>query len=103
MPQPHLHFLATLNFPDLSRLINDLVHHDPSWTPIPTKLPYDIPNFKGTIGEDHGDHVTTFHLLCYSNYINDDYICLILFQCNLMGVAVKWYIELPGGTYGNFN
>jgi hypothetical protein len=30
---PRLPFLATLNFPDLSKLMNDLVHHDPSWPP----------------------------------------------------------------------
>jgi hypothetical protein len=103
MPQPRLPFLATLNFPYFSRLMNDPVHHDPSWPPIPTKLPSDILKFEGKTGEDPGDHVTTFHLWCSSNSLNDDSIHLRLFQCTLMGVAVKWYIELPGGTYKNFN
>jgi hypothetical protein len=103
MPQPRLPFLATLNFPDLSRLMNDLVRHDPIWPPIPTKIPSDIPKFKGKTGEDPGDHITNFHLWCSSNSLNDDSIRLRLFQCTLMRVAMKWYIELPGGTYGNFN
>jgi hypothetical protein len=103
MPQLCLPFLAMLNLPDLSRLINDPVHHDPTWPPVPTKLPSDIPKFEGNIGEDPGDHVTGFHLWCSSNSLNDDSIRLVLFQCTLMGVAVKWYIDLPGGTYENFN
>jgi hypothetical protein len=102
-PQPRLPFLATLNLPDLSKLMNDPVHHDPSWPPIPTKLPSDIPKFEGKTGEDPGDHVTTFHLWCSSNSLNDDSIHLRLFQCTLMGVTMKWYIELPGGTYRTFN
>jgi hypothetical protein len=92
-----------LNLPDLSKLMNDPMHHDPSWPPIPTKLPSDIPKFEGNTGEDLGDHVTTFHLWCSSNSLNDDSIHLRLFQCTLMGVTMKWYIELPGGTYGTFN
>jgi hypothetical protein len=71
--------------------------------PVPTKLPSDILKFEGKTSEDPGDHVTTFHLWCSSNSLNDDSICLRLFQCTLIGVAVKWYIELPGGTYKNFN
>jgi hypothetical protein len=34
MPQTSLPFLATLNFLELSRLMNDPVHHDPTWPPI---------------------------------------------------------------------
>jgi hypothetical protein len=103
MLQPRLPFLAMLNFPYLSILMNDLVHHDLTWPPIPTKIPLDIPKFEGNIGEDHGDDATTFHLWCFSNSLNDDSIHLILFQCTLTGVGAKWYIEIPGGTYGNFN
>jgi hypothetical protein len=99
MSQPCLPFLATLNFPDLSRLMNDPVHHDPTCPPIPTKLPSDIMKFEGKNGEDHGDHVTTFHLWCSSNSLNDDSILLRLFQCTLMGVVAKWYIELPLGGH----
>jgi hypothetical protein len=36
--QPRIPFLATLNLPDLSKLMNDLVSHDPTWPPVPTKL-----------------------------------------------------------------
>jgi hypothetical protein len=95
--------MDTLNFPYLSRLMNDLVRHNPSWPPVPTKLPLDIPKFEGKTNEDPGDHVTMFHIWCSSNSLNDDSIHLRLFQCTLIGVAMKWYIELQGGAYRNFN
>jgi hypothetical protein len=79
------------------------VHHDPSCPPVPTKLPSDITKCEGKTGEDPGDHVTNFHLWCSSNSINDDFIHFRLFQCTLTRVAMKWYIELPRGTYTNFN
>jgi hypothetical protein len=103
MSQPRLPFLAMLNLPDLSKLMNDPVSHDPTWPPVPTKLPSDIPKFEGKNGEDPGEHVTTFHLWCSSNSLNHDSIRLRLFQCTLIGVASQWYIELPRGTYGSFN
>ena len=68
-----------------------------------TKLTLDIPKFEAKLNEDPSDHVTTFHLWCLSNSLNEDSICLRLFQCTLIGVAMKWYIELPWGTYGTFN
>jgi hypothetical protein len=37
--QPKLPFLATLHLPDLTRLLNDPICHDPCWPPMPTKLP----------------------------------------------------------------
>jgi hypothetical protein len=43
--QPTLPFLATLHFPNLTRLLNDPICHDSCWPPMPTKLPSDIPNF----------------------------------------------------------
>jgi hypothetical protein len=101
--QPHLPFLAMLNMPDLSKLMNDPMSHDPTWPPIPTKLLSHIPKFEGNNGKDPGDHVTTFHLWCSSNSLNHDSIRLRLFQCTLIGVASKWYIELPRGTYGSFH
>jgi hypothetical protein len=52
MTQPRLPFLETLHFPDLSKLMNDPIHHDPSWPAVPTKLPSDIPKFEGKSGED---------------------------------------------------
>jgi hypothetical protein len=77
--QPRIPFLAMLNLPDLSKLMNDPVIHDPTWPPVPTKLPSDIPKFEGKNGEDPGDHVTTFHLWCSSNSLNHDSIRLRLF------------------------
>ena len=92
--QPRLPFLATLNLPDLSRLMNDPFSHNSAWPPIPNKLPSDIPKFEGKAVEDPGEHVTTFHLWCSSNSLHGDSICLRLFQRTLMGPVVKWYIDL---------
>jgi hypothetical protein len=100
---PVFPFLATLNLPYFSKLLNDLVIHDPTWPPVPTKLPLDIPKFEGKNGEDPGDHVTTFHLWCSLNSMNHDSIRLQLSQCTLIGVASQWYIELPRGTYASFH
>jgi hypothetical protein len=83
--------------------MNDHVRHDPSWPPIPTKIPSDIPKFEGNKGEDSGDHLTTFHLWCSSNSLNDDSICLRVFQHTLIEVTAKWYIEILGGTYKTFS
>ena len=93
--QPRLPFLTTLNLLDLSRLMNDLISHDPAWLTVPNKLPSDISKFEGKAGEDLSENVTTFHLWCSSNSLHDDSICLRLFQCTVTGPAEKWYIELP--------
>jgi hypothetical protein len=103
MPQPHLPFLATLNLPDLFKLMNDLVSHDFAWPPVPTRIPLDILKFEGKNGEDPGDHVTTFHLWCSSNSLNENSIRLRLFQCTPIWVTAKWYIEPPKGAYGTFS
>ena len=95
---PRLPFLATLNLPDLSRLMNDPVSHDLAWPVVPTKLPSDIPKFEGKPGEDPSKHVTTFHLWFSSNSLHEDSIRLRLFQHTLTGPAAKWYIELPRGN-----
>ena len=96
---PRLPFLVMPNLPDLSRLTNNPVSHDPTWEAIPTKLPSDIPKFKGKPREDPSEHVTMFHLWCSSNFLHEDSICLRLFQHTLIGPAVKWYIELPRGHF----
>jgi hypothetical protein len=103
MSQPCLPFLSMLNLPDLSKLMNDLVSCDPTWPPVPTKLPSYIPKFEGENGEDPGEHVTTFHLWCSSNSMNHGSIRLRLFQCTLIGFSLQWYIELPRREYGSFN
>ena len=100
--RPKIPFLANLNFPYLSKLMNDPVRHDSSWPPLPTKLPSDIPKFEGKVGEDPGDHITTFHLCCSSNSLNDDTVWLILFQITLTSAIEMWYIELPSATFGSF-
>ena len=83
--QPRLPFLVTLNLPHLSRLTNDPVSHDPTWPAIPTKIHSDIPKFEGKPGEYPSEHVTTFHLWCSSNSLNNDSIRLRLFQRTLTG------------------
>ena len=87
--RPKLPFLATLNFPYLSKLMNDPVRHDPLWPPVPIKLPSDIPKFEGKVGEDPGAHATTFHLWCSSNLLNEDSVRLRLFQRTLTSTAAK--------------
>jgi hypothetical protein len=78
--QPHIPFLARLNLPNFSKLMNDLVSHNPTWPSVPTKLSSNIPKFEGKNGEDPGDHITTFHLWCSSNSLNHESIGLQLFQ-----------------------
>jgi hypothetical protein len=77
IPMP---YLASLNIPDLTKLTNDPILHDPTWPNMPTKLPSDIPKFEGKPGDDPANHVMTFHLWCSSNNIMDDSIHLRLFQ-----------------------
>jgi hypothetical protein len=98
-----LPFLATLDFPDLSRILNDLIRHSLKWPIIPAKLPSNILKFDGKVGEDPNNHVITFHLWCSSNSLMDDFIRLRLFQRTLTGSTAKWYIELPRGFFSNFN
>ena len=99
---PRLPFLATLNLSNLSKLTNDPIFYTLGWPSVPTKLPLDIPKFRGKNGEDPADHITTFHLWCSSNSLIDDSIRLRLFQHTLMGNAAKWYIELPTGSFSTF-
>jgi hypothetical protein len=100
--QPKLPFLAMLHLPDLSRLLNDPICHNPHWPPMTTKFPSDIPKFKGKPNKDPSDHVTTFHLWCSLNSLQDDFIQLRLFQHTLIGSVVKWYIELDHSRYSYF-
>ena len=99
---PKILFLATLNLPNLSKLINDPIRHSPVWPPIPTRLPSDIPKFEGKANEDPNTHVMTFHLWCSSNSLMDDSVRLRLFQRTLMGATAKWYIELPLVSFVDF-
>ena len=102
-PNQQLSFLATLDLPDLSRLINDPIHHDPSCPAFPVKLPSDIPKFDGKPGEDPKNHVMTFHLWCSSNSLMDGSIHLRIFQRTLTSIVAKWYIELPQHSFWDFN
>ena len=99
----NLPFMAHLNLPDLDRLTNDPIRHQYFWTPMPAKMPSDIPKFEGKTGECPQNHIMTFHLWCSSNNIIDDSIRLRLFHCSLTGTTAKWYIELPRAKYLYFN
>ena len=59
--------LATLKFPNLSKLTNDPILHHLAWLPIPVKIPINIMKFKDKIGDDPSSHITTYHLCCVSN------------------------------------
>jgi hypothetical protein len=69
---------------------------------MPTKLPSDIPKFEGKLGEDHANHVMTFHLWFSSNNIMDDSICLRLFQRTLTGPSAKWYVDKKSRSHVTF-
>jgi hypothetical protein len=103
MSQPRFPFLDTLNMIDLSKLMNEIMSHNPTCPPVPTELHLDIPKFEGKNGDDHGDHITTFHVWFSSNSINDNSIRLRLFQHTFIGLVVKWYTEIPRGAYGVFS
>lgn len=70
---------------------------------MPNNFPSDISKFEGKSGEDPANHVMNYHLWCPSNSLINELIQLILFQRTLIGLEAKWYIELPRGTFNNFN
>ena len=45
----------------------------------------------------------TYHPWCESNSLIDDSIRLRIFQITLISLDTKWYIELPRGSFNNFN
>jgi hypothetical protein len=101
-PPLQMPYLASLNIPYLSKLTNDPILHDPTWTSMPTKLPSDIPKFEGKGGDDPTNHVMNFHLWCSSNNIMDDSIQLQLFQSILTGPSAKWYVDKKSGSHATF-
>jgi hypothetical protein len=102
LPPLQMSYLASLNIPDLTKLTNDPILHDPTWPTMPTKLPSDIPKFEGKAGDEPTNHVMTFHLWCSSNSIMDDSIRLRLFQCTFTGPSAKWYVEEKSGSHATF-
>ena len=102
-PNRQLPFLATLELPNFSNLINDPIQHNPSWPAIPVKFPSDILKFDGKQGDDPKNHVMTLHLWCSSKSLMDDSIRLRLLQRTLTGTAAKWYIELPRHSFVDFS
>lgn len=45
-------FLATLELPNVSRLMNDPIFRLPYWPPVPSKISSDCPKFEGKEKED---------------------------------------------------
>ena len=72
-------FLVTLEFLDLTKLMNDPNLHHLAWPLVPVKIPIDIPMFDGKTSEDPTSHITTYHFCCVSNSMLDDSIKLQLF------------------------
>lgn len=66
------------------------------------KLPSNIPKFEGKVGEDHANHIMSFHLWCSLEIIIEYFVCLRPFQRTLMGLVMKWYVNEPIGTYTTF-
>jgi len=102
LSNPPFPYLASLNIPDLTKLMNDPILHDATWPNMPTKLSSDISKFEGKLGEDPANHVMTFHLWCCSNNIMDDSICLSLFQITFNGSSSKWYVDEKLGSHVTF-
>jgi hypothetical protein len=102
MPKPPFPYLASLNIPDLTKLMNDPILHDATWPNMPTKFPLDILKFEGKLGEDLGNHFMTFHSCFSSNNIMYDSIHLSLFQQTLMGSLSKWYVDEESGSHVTF-
>jgi hypothetical protein len=101
-PPPHILYLDSLNIPDLTKLTNDPILHNPKWSAMLTKLPSDIPKFEGKLGDDPANHIMTFHLWFSSNNITDDSVQLRLFQCTLTRPSTKWYGEEKSGSHVTF-
>ena len=98
-----LPFLETLDFPNLSKLINDPIMHDHFWSSIPAKLSSDIPKFDGKQEEDPKNHVMAFHILYSPKYLMYDSICLRICKQTLIDASSKWYIELLQHSFSDFN
>jgi hypothetical protein len=92
-PNPPIPYLASLNIPNLTKIMNDPICHDVTWPNMPTKLPSDISKFEGKLGEDPANHVMTFHLWFPSKNNMGDSILLRLFQITLIGPSTKWYMD----------
>jgi len=96
-------FIATLEFPNFTKLMNDPILHHPAWPLVPFKIPIDIPKFDGKSREEPTNHITPFHLWCVSNFMLDDSIKLWLFPCTLTGNASEWFIKLPTTSFSDFS
>jgi hypothetical protein len=101
-PPPQMPYLGSFNIPDLTKLTNDPILHNPTWPAMPTKMPSDIPKFEGKSGDNPANHIMTFYLRCSSNSITDDSVRLRLFQHTLTGPSAKWYVEKKYGSHVTF-
>lgn len=67
-------FLEALDIPNLYKLTNDPINHNPLWPLVLHKIPSNIPKFEGKQGEDPTMHITTFHPWFVSNSMVEDSI-----------------------------
>jgi hypothetical protein len=70
---------------------------------MPAEIPLDMDKFDGKMGEYPSTHIMTYHLWCSSNSLMDDTVRLRIFLRSLTESATKWYIELQGASFKNFN
>jgi hypothetical protein len=94
--------MASLNIIDLTKLTNDHILHDATWSNMLTKLPLDTPMFDGKPSKDRANHVMIFYLWCASKNITNNSICLQLFQRTLTGHSAKWYMEEKARSHATF-
>jgi hypothetical protein len=97
------HFFSMLEFPYFSHLKNDPISHDPSWSVMSTKLPSNMLKFERNSREELSTHIMTYNLWCSSKSLMDDSIRLHILQISLTKRTTKWYIELKGDSFNNFN
>jgi hypothetical protein len=90
---PSMPYLASLNIPDLTKLTNDSILHDP---------PSDISKFEGKPGEDPTNQIMSFHMWCSFNKIMEYSIHLRLFQSMLIGLFTKWYVDEKVRSHSTF-
>jgi hypothetical protein len=57
-----LMYMNSLNINALIKLTNDPILHNPTWLPMPTKIPLDISNFEGKPSEYLANHVMISHI-----------------------------------------
>jgi hypothetical protein len=77
-PTPNFPYLASLNIPYLTKLMNDPIYMIPLGLTCPPNYLQTSQSLKGNQGEDPTNHIMSFHLWCSSNNIMEDSIRLMI-------------------------